>query len=86
MLGAQHNSPKGVNCSTEYPVTRADVDGHRLPRHRRGVQRRCPVDHDTVGGYPFAGAHDDEVTDHQLLGGHPNLGAVAQHGGVFGAQ
>ena len=84
--GAQQNPTKGVDGSTEHRITGRHIHWHRFTGHGRGVQRRCTVDHHTVGGDPFAGAHHDHVTDYELVGADPDLLAIAHHGGFLGAQ
>ena len=84
--GAHDEAAAGVDGGTGDGVAGADLDRHRFAGEQRGVDGRGAVDDDAVGGDLLARADDELVADGELVDRDPDLGAVAEHGDVLGAE
>ena len=84
--GGSNDEPSaGVDGCPGDRAARCDFDRHRLAGQQRRIDGRRSFFDDAVGGDLLAGSDDEQVADGELPDGDAYLGAVSQHGDVFGA-
>ena len=67
-------------------IARPDLDRHGLAGEERRIDGRRALDDRAVGGHLLARPDDEAVADRELVDRDADLGAVAEHGDVLGAE
>ena len=85
--GSHHEAAADVDGRPDDIITRAGLDGSRLPRHQRDVDGRDTRLHDPVGGDLLARSHHEPIADGELTDRDaPFLAGTVDHSDVLGPQ